>query len=333
LEKNILEPENSLLWEVRNKMIQETVRELYMCEPKIVKTLNDDQKKIFFRMLWVIAENWWSTKLFEIIEHVLNLNEEEKETFANILKEIPLKNIITTINLVKDRLKTLVVLETYLYNKEFWANEKDQIQELISKHFRIFGEWYELFANEEDDIKKTILKLREKYLNEHSDRKKVKFKWENKELDIFMSKTLRYSWKVDNVIIELKHPSIKLWNGEKYQVEEYMKLLEKESQLNGENYYRRYILVWNEIDKNSLIYDDYNTAIWYWEKHLWLTKKNVETHTSIYIRKRCDIIAECRDKLQYLERTLWIKYDELKKSLNLDTIEDAEAILDNEAVI
>jgi hypothetical protein len=58
---------------------------------------------------------------------------------------------------------------------------------------------------------------------------------------------------------------------------------------------------------------------------------NPLTHTSIYVRKRCDIISECRDRLQYLEKKLNIKYDKMKKELKIDTISSAEEILDNSA--
>jgi hypothetical protein len=44
------------------------------------------------------------------------LSEEDKNNLANILSDIPFKNIINTINLIKDRLKTLMVLEEYLKN-------------------------------------------------------------------------------------------------------------------------------------------------------------------------------------------------------------------------
>ena len=230
--------------------------------------------------------------------------------------------------MVKDRLKTLAILEKYLYDKDFWANEKDQLQELVSNHFRIFWEWFELFANEEDDIKKTIIKLREKYL---VDTKMENFEWKDKELDILISKTSRYSWRVDNVIVELKHPKIILWNNERNQIQEYMQIIQKQSNLNWESFFWKYILVWNEISKNSLIYTDYDTAGWYWEKHLWLISRS--WNISIYVRKWCDVIAECRDKLQYLEKALNLKYSEIKNNMNIESITDAEKMLDNSAII
>jgi hypothetical protein len=53
----------------------------------------------------------------------------------------------------------------------------------------------------------------------------------------------------------------------------------------------------------------------------------------IYVRKWCDIIAECRSKMQYLYEALNLRYDRIKAQSQVSTLEEADAILDNSAVV
>lgn len=327
----------SPIQEYSSQFMKDTIQELYMCEPKLVKGLSMDQQKIFFRMLGTIAEKWWEGKLLEIIEHVLDLTEEGRERFAGILQNISLNNIIKTISLIEDRLKTLAVLEKYVYNSELWANEKDDLQRLISQHYWIFWEGYELYANEEDDIKEVVIKIRNEVLRDNVKRKDLKFEWENKELDIFMCKTLRSKtteWitNVNNVIVELKHPNLDLGDKEKSQVENYMQILKNQPSLNWEFFSWKYILVGKEINENSLIPSALNSMKHLWERKYGLILKPND-HISIYVRKWCDIIAECRSKMQYLQESLNLRYDRIKAQSQVSSLEESDEILDNSAVL
>lgn len=326
---------SSPIQEYSSQFIQDTIQELYMCEPKIVNSLSKEQKKIFFRLLGTIAEKWWEDKLLEIIDHVLNLTEEEKERFAEILKDVSLKNIIKTITIIEDRLKVLSVLEQYLEKPEIWANEKDDLQWLISQHYWIFWEGYALYANEEEDIKKIVVKIRNEVFEDGVQRKDLSFEWEDKELDIFMCKTLRSTtteWiiNVDNVVVELKHPTKILGDKEKRQVEGYMQAFSKDPKLNWEFFSWKYILVGTSINENSLIPGAIESASNWWEKKFWLIQNN--KNMKIYVRKWCDIIAECRSKMQYLYEALNLRYDRIKAQSQVSTLEEADAILDNSAV-
>ena len=336
-QKNILEKPTSVIKEYSSQFIKETIEELYITEPKIVTKLSDNQKKIFFRMLWTIAETWWETKLFEILNQVLDLSEEEKERFAEILEDISLKNIIKTITIIEDRLKVLSILEQYLDNPELWANEKDELQRLISQHYWIFWEGYSLYANEEDDIKSVLIKLRNEYFEDRISKNDLNFDGENKELDIFLSKTIRWEtnqWvEVDNVIVEIKHPSKKLWNKEKAQIEWYMEIIQNNSQLNGESFSWSYILVGTDINDRSSIPWAYNNASTWWELKYGLIFKDPTKRTSIYVRKWCDIIAECRSKMQYLHESLSLRYDKIKAQTHVSSLEEADEALDNSAVL
>ena len=152
-----------------------------------------------------------------------------------------------------------------------------------------------------------------------------------------MCKTLRSittEWitNVNNVIVELKHPNLDLGDKEKIQVENYMQILKNQPSLNWEFFSWKYILVGKEINENSLIPWAFNSM-----KHLWERKYGLilrpNDNISIYIRKWCDIIAECRSKMQYLHEALNLRYDRIKAQTEVLSLEESDEILDNSSVL
>ena len=53
----------------------------------------------------------------------------------------------------------------------------------------------------------------------------------------------------------------------------------------------------------------------------------------IYVRQWCDIIAECRSKMQYLYETLNLRYGRIKEQTQVSSLEEADEILDNSSVL
>jgi hypothetical protein len=86
----------------------------------------------------IVISEGESTKIFDIIDSTLKLNKEDRENFAEMLKDIELSNIIKTIDIIKDRLKVIDILEQFVFNKNLKANEVTHLQSLISSHYWIF---------------------------------------------------------------------------------------------------------------------------------------------------------------------------------------------------
>ena len=127
--------------------------------------------------------------LFKILDAVVELDSNDRKEFAKILETTRLKQVISTIKLISDRLLTLETLKKLVFNHELKANERDHLQKFIEKHYWIFGEEYRLVCAEEvkfeEALRKYVYILRgvtEKEFIDHPDK--------YKEMDLFLAGSL-----------------------------------------------------------------------------------------------------------------------------------------------
>lgn len=98
-------------WEKERKLyLQSFIKELYVVEPAVFTKLNASQKKIFIRLLDQVMDTDNNDNLFKILDAVVELEEEYKAQFAKILENTKLKNVVTTLQLIEDRLETIKAL-------------------------------------------------------------------------------------------------------------------------------------------------------------------------------------------------------------------------------
>jgi hypothetical protein len=137
----------------------------------------------------------------------------------------------------------------------------------------------------------------------------------NKEMDIFMCRMDRWSEtdnaKIKNLVIELKHPKITLWDKQYNQVRTYMRTILNEDRFNWKGYEWKFYLIWNR----------YNSDI------VWL-KENARHHGNdvifrdptknytIYCKTWSDIIEENKTRLNFIRKQLVLK----EASILKDTI-------------
>lgn len=315
-------------------LIRDTFKEIYLIEPKFLNQLNEKQLWIFAKLVDVVISEWDSTKIFDIIDSTLKLDKEDRENFANILKDIELSNIIKTIDIIKDRFKVIDVLEQFVFNKDLKANEVKHLQTLISKHYWIFWEEYNLIweaeVKFEENLRRFLYILRWEKLN----KKDVVIKDENKnkEMDIFMCKIDRQSdlenSKVKNVVVELKHPNKNLWQNEFSQVLTYMSTLLKEDRFNWKWYEWRFFLIWNKYDNTikSLL----NSWKIYWKD---VIHYDTENNYKIFCKTWSDIIEENKTKLNFIKKQLDFKELLILKDTNIKIADEWLKLLDNSAVL
>lgn len=170
----------------RKEGLEALVKEIYEVEPAVFMKLNKEQKWIFLELLNLIMDSTESEHLFKIIEAVVELDSEDRKEFAKILETTRLKQVISTINLIKDRLLTLENLKKIVFNHDLKTNERDHLQKFIEKHYWIFGEEYRMLGAEEVKFEEALRKylyilrdVNEKKFIEHPDK--------YKEMDLFLA--------------------------------------------------------------------------------------------------------------------------------------------------
>ena len=236
----------------RRSELEEFVKELYQVEPKIFNSLNTEQKKIFVHFLNLIIDSGERDKLIEVLGEVVDLDSSELEHLAESLKVSKLSNIIKTVKLIEDRYKAIDQLKNLVFKPELAANERDHVQKFVENHYWIFGEQYHLVTSAEpkfeEALRRYIYHLRgEKPVVsiDHPDK--------NKEMDIFMVRQLLNDDYISNVVVELKHPKIKLGSKELEQVKRYMGVIFDQGEFNAPNMFWDFYLVGNDFDRSGYI--------------------------------------------------------------------------------
>lgn len=297
----------------RKQGLENLVKEIYEVEPAVFMKLNKEQKRIFLELLNLVMDSSESESLFKIIDAVVELDTKDRKEFAKVLESTRLKQVISTINLIKDRLLILENLKQIVFNHELKANERDHLQKYIEKHYWIFGEEYRMVCAEEvkfeDALRRYTYILRgvsEKKFIDHPDK--------YKEMDLFLTGTDFRDGKPHNIIIEVKNPTtVKVLKPiNMTQLEEYMDVILKQDCFNDSNEQWTFILIGQDYD------DVLDRRIQNKQTGLVQSGDNY----SIYLKKWSEITNEVERRLKYLLDKLKIERKTLATKQTVNEILD-----------
>lgn len=310
-------------WEqVRKEGLKDLVKNLYEVEPAVFMKLNKEQKRVFLELLNLVMDSSERENLFKIIEAVIELDSNDRKEFAKILETTKLKQVISTIKLISDRLLMLEDLKKLVFKHELKAGEIRHLQKFIEKHYWIFGEEYRLVCSEEvkfeNALRKYIYILRgidEKQYIDHPDK--------YKEMDLFLAGTDFRDGKPHNVVVEIKNPSTikKLKPQQLTQLEEYLDVILKQDCFNDKNEYWTFILIGQDYDDivSRRISNKYTGLV-----------QNGDNY-NLFVKKWSEITNEIERRLKYLLEKLKIERKNLSTKNTLDGIMDE--ITNNSAVL
>lgn len=311
--------------EIRQNELNDLIVELYEVEPKIFYKLNFYQKKIFVRFLYLLLDNDTRDDLFEILNEVVQLEEEERKRIAEILKVTRLTSILETIELIRDRVIIIDRLKELVFNENLKANEVNHLQKFIEQHFWIFGEQYRLVAAAEDKfdtaLKEFRIAINEKY--DEKDEPKIDHPSRLREMDIFLVRQSTQSDLIENLVVELKHPSKKIGKKELDQIKEYMSVISSEKRFNADTYRWRFYLIGKAY--NDYIEGELENSKTHGEKDLvFWNKKN---DYRIYVRKWSDVTNDIELRHKFLDEKLTIEREKLYKKF--DSVDELMKDIEN----
>lgn len=239
-------------WDLlRKEELLEFIRGLYEVEPSVFLRLNKSQKKVFIRLLDLVMDVDNNKALFDILEQVVELDNDSKERFAELLKTTKLKNVISTIQLINDRISTIKALREVNFNKDLKAGEVKHLQKLIEGHYWIFGEEYRLVCAEEAKFQEALNKykyilygIKEEEYIEHPD--------QYKEMDLFITGQDYRNNRPSNLVVEIKSPTnVPKLNLDHYsQINKYMGVIMDLKEFQDPNAYWTFLLAGLSIDAN-----------------------------------------------------------------------------------
>jgi hypothetical protein len=269
----------------RDNELKNFVRELYIVEPKMFSRLNEEQQKTIVLLLNLVMDGSEKDALFTVLDEVVRLNPEERLRLASVLKTTRLSNITRTISLIRDRIKAVSELRQ-LIEKGFGASEAKHIQKFLEAHYWLFGEQYHLATAENPDFEEAL--RRYVFMTTGEDKKQtISHPDKNKEMDIFAVRKLNRLDEIENIVIELKKPTVLLGEEELSQVKGYLRVIKSDARFNGSNVRWTFYLVGNRFDTSGFIEGELESNKNHGERFLVYASGNAK----IYVMKWSEVFA------------------------------------------
>lgn len=305
-------------WEkLRGDELKETIMSLYEVQPMIFSKLNIHQKKTFVRFLDLLLDTNQRESVFKIIEEVTNLQPEEREELADLLRTTKLNRIIRTIRLIEDRYKAYYQLKELVFNGEVNAKEVPHLQDFIESHYWIFGEEYHLVTAAEPKFEEALKRFLFKTTGEVTE-PKIDHPDKKKEMDIFACRQRKKDGVIENIVLELKHPKINLGEKEFSQVMKYLGVISSTPEFNAANMSWRFYLIGNKFDSTKYIEKMIKTNRTHGEKSL---AYNEDGKFKIYVKTWSEVFTEFELRHDFLDQKLKLEREKLfEESKNPDEI-------------
>lgn len=277
----------------RKRELSEVVREVYEADPRIFSGLNVQQKQTLLQLFSLVMDSSERDNLLNVLTQVVNLDTKERDELAKILQSTQLSNVITTIKMIEDRYTAVSELRKMVLDHTFGANERDHLQTHIERHYWLFGEQYHLVTAAEPNFEQAL--RRYLYILKGEDLpRKIDHPSKEREMDIFIVRWLKQTNRINNVVVELKHPNVMLGKKEYDQVKEYMDVILNQDDFNAKNMDWQFFLVGNKY--NDYIEGELESAKAHGEEHLVFKRKNYK----IYALTWSDVFGSFELRHQFL---------------------------------
>ena len=300
--------------------LKKTISAMYEVQPKIFTNLQDDQAKTLVGVVELLLQTDKREDLISIMESVVKLSDDERHNLASVLKTTDLARITDTIRLIQNRIRTISALKVAV-KPENGMNEVDDLQKLVEQSFWIFGEEYNIVTQAEPDFNQALMEYLDKLYDtvpgtskSNYSKDKIEHPDVNKEMDLFAFRQNVQNSIIDNIVVELKHPKVKLGEKELSQVKTYMNVIMSDSRFNASNMRWKFYLVGNDFDSSNYIHNEMRNAINWGKKNLVCHIDNNGIQYEIFVLKWSELFADFEIRHNFLLKKLEMKREELSVS-------------------
>jgi hypothetical protein len=314
---------------LRKEDLEKVVKEIYCVQPKIFQGLKTVQSKTIVGFLNLLLDSDQRDDILNILDNIIKLTDEERTELSSTLNKTKLSAIVALVKLLENRFNTVLGLKHLVYNLEKFTNERDHIQKIIENNYWLFGEQYHLVSADKnfETLLNNYLAFLEK---EKKDYKNIDDQSRLKRPDIFIARKSdipdpnsdEYMIE-ENIIVELKRPSVIIGKSQYDQIEEYIRIIIREPRFSSETRTWKLILVGKDVDE--WITDKYESQKGKGKKFLVEAVKNYE----IYALKWDDLFRVFDIKHKHLINKLEFKssiIEELNEKGLIDGIDKVEHI-------
>ena len=236
----------------RKKDLIEAIQGIYTVQPKIFLKLSTEQRKTMVGFLNLLLDSNERNNVIEIIAGVVHLTPEERAELAATLRATSLSRINSAISLVKNRLIVIEGLKKLVKDNEKFTTERDHIQKIIEENYWLFGEQFNLVTAD----KPFTAALMEYTYKLDGQAEKGNFTVEDarRRPDIFICRGQalpNYSYTSfleEQIIVELKRPSVVIGKEQFRQIEDYRDIILNETSFQSQQRKWIFIVVGKSVD-------------------------------------------------------------------------------------
>ncbi|MBZ4037302.1 ATP-binding protein [Flavobacterium sp. 17A] len=240
--------------QLRKDDLENVVKELYSVQPKIFQNLSIPQSKTIVGFLNLLLDTDQREHVLSIIDNVVKLTDEERRELSSVLKSTKLSQITHLVRFLENRYTIVNILKLLVFDLKKFTDERNHIQKIIEENYWIFGEQYHLVSAD-----KNFEILLNNYYSHLENNKKKNEKIDHvnklKRPDIFIARKSEIidtndsdSTVEENIIVELKRPSVIIGNDQFQQVERYLRFIIEDDRFNSVTRTWKFILVGTKVD-------------------------------------------------------------------------------------
>ena len=284
----------------RKQDLIETIKQIYYIQPKIFNGLNDDQSKTLVAFLNILLSSDEREKILGILEDIVTLTDEERRGLYEVLKTTSIRNISKVANMMHNRLVAIERLKLLVNDLGMFTTERDHIQRIMEKCFWLFGEQFNLVSADVTFEKALANYIYVLDVNDKPDDVTIDNVQRNRRPDIFLARKRMVndantsSMLEDNIIVELKRPSIDIGIKEYRQIEDYFRLIKNDPKFNAQSRIWKFFVVGKTLDKD--VTDKYDSFKMYNKRYL----VNIQDRYEIYALTWDDLFKEFEYRHKYI---------------------------------
>jgi len=285
----------------RSGDLESVIREIYCTEPRIFQGLNNQQSKTLIGFLNLLLDTDQRERVLDVLESIVSLTDEEREELAKTLQKTTFSSIAAMVKLLENRFTVVELLRLLVFDLEKFTNEREHIQQLIESNYWLFGEQYHIVSA--DVNFETLLSNYLEFIESNPGKtpKKINHKERLRRPDIFICRQTEVpdseitdSMIEENIIVELKRPSVVIGKEQYSQIEDYLRFIIEEPRFNSALRKWKFLLIGKKLD--SFITDKHESQKNKGKKFLVEAIKNYE----IYALTWDDIFRQFESRHKHL---------------------------------
>lgn len=237
----------------RKQDLLNVIKEIYCIQPKIFKGLKKEQSQTCVGFLNLLLDTDERENILSILGSIVAISTEERVQLAQTLRTTSLSRILRTIKMIRNRCDVVAQLRNLVFDLKKFSTEREHIQLAIEDNYWLFGEQFHLVSADE-----TFEKALSNYLyvlDGERKKQKIDSPERNRRPDIFMCRKHKVTDTSDhsnmleeNVIVELKRPTVTIGKEQFRQIEDYVDLIKGEECFNSQLRTWKFFVVSNKVD-------------------------------------------------------------------------------------